>query len=785
MKICELHSISDGQPVIYLLDAANSIEETLLKEWLQRERSADESNAQPFTVPILHSDNSDRLSHALSAPEDTLIAPLRVVWQSPGTVKEAPRMRDLLLGDRRRPGKMRARRIHRLHPERVAYVVGQPATIKELRERHNETAADTEQEESGGFASFVERQASLVLDIAERSLQGSRYKVPRFVAENLQAGSKLNSAIDDLSDELGKPRDEIMREAQGYMREMIARPSTFWIDVMGVLNRFVCTQGYEADIVCDVKSIERVRQLVRENPSMILWTHKSHVDGFAMNTVCFENDFPAPHILGGVNMAFAGFGFLGRRSAAIFIRRSFQDNPLYKLVLRHYIGYLMEKRFPLSWAFEGTRSRVGKLMPPRYGLLKYALDAARETKARNVHILPVAISYDFITDVADHAAEQTGTKKTPESLRWFLGYLKRLRQPLGKVYLNFGEPVVLEKAPPEGDRMALSRIAFQVAVNANAATPITLPSLGCMILLGATPQALTSEELRVEVSALIEWANRRNIRLTSDFDLKNVNHLRAIVSIMIDSGLVTRYAEGPQSVYGIAPDQQLHASYYRNTVIHYFVNKAITELALAKASDAQDEAAADVFWGEAERVRDLFKFEFFYAPLLQFKEELEGELSEIQPQWESVLAEGDTAIGQMLAAMQPFVAHATLSHFVEAYSVVADLLADLPAAKALDEKDCVARASKYARQLHLQRRISSEASISELLFRNAYKLMENQGLIEAGDDSLAVRRNSLALELRDLLARLHRIGALAVTARGRKLQVADSQPTPTVRVSNQ
>ena len=150
-----------------------------------------------------------------------------------------------------------------------------------------------------------------------------------------------------------------------------------------------------------------------------------------------------------------------------------------------------------------------------------------------------------------------------------------------------------------------------------------------------------------------------------------------------------------------------------------------------------------------------------------------------------MLAEGDTAIGQMLAAMQPFVAHATLSHFVEAYSVVADLLADLPAAKALDEKDCVARASKYARQLHLQRRISSEASISELLFRNAYKLMENQGLIEAGDDSLAVRRNSMALELRDLLARLHRIGALAVTARGRKLQVADSQPTPTVRVSNQ
>lgn len=785
MHIGELNSIANGEPIIYLLDAANGFEESLLREWLQKERSPDEINAQPYTVPILRSEISARLSQALSAADDTLIAPVRIVWQPPGKVKETPRLRDLILGDGRRPWKIRAKRIQRTHPERIAYVVGQPATIGQMRQSFANTTAAAEQDAPDSFANFVERKASLVLDVAERRLQGSRYKVPRFVAENLQASSALNAAIDELSDEVGKPRQELLREAQGYMREMIAKPSTFWIDVMGVLNRFVCTQGYEADIVCDKDSIGRIRELVRENPAMILWTHKSHVDGFAMNAICFENDFPAPHILGGVNMAFAGFGFLGRRSAAIFIRRTFQDNPLYKLVLRHYIGYLMEKRFPLSWAFEGTRSRVGKLMPPRYGLLKYALDAARETDARNVHILPVTISYDFISDVSDYVAEQTGTRKTPESLRWFLGYMKRLRQPLGRVYMNFGEPVVLEKAPPEGDRMALSKIAFQIAVNANAATPITLPSLGCMILLGSAPQALTNEEIRTEVTALIEWARRRNIRVTSDFDSANVDHLRAIISIMIDSGLITRYAEGPQSVYGIAADRQLQASYYRNTVIHYFVNKAITELALAKASESQGGAAAEVFWAEAERIRDLMKFEFFYSPLPQFKEEIRYELSDIQPQWQAVLAEGGTAIGQMLAAMQPFVAHATFVHFIEAYSVVADLLADQPVAKAFDEKDCVTRATKYARQLYLQRRITSEASITELLFRNAFKLMENQGLTEAGGKSLSDRRISMALELRELLSRLRRISALALTARGRKLQASGSQAIYAARASNQ
>jgi len=777
--------MANGQPVIYLLDAANNFEEALLKERLQKERSPDESNTQPFTVPILRSGNSDRLGHALSASEDTLVAPLRMVWQPPGITHEAPRLRDLLMGDSRSPGKIRAKRILRNQPERVAYVAGHPAMISQLRELFNETTACSAQDDPRGFASFVERQASLVLDIAERDLQGSRYKVPKFVAEILQASGNFHAAIDDLAADTGTPRQELMREAQSYMREMIARPSTFWINVMGALNRFICTQGYETEIACDKGSIERARKLVRENPSVILWTHKSYVDGFAINAMCFDNDFPAPHILGGVNMAFAGLGFLGRRTAAIFIRRTFKDNPLYKLVLRHYIGYLMEKRFPLSWAFEGTRSRVGKLMPPRYGLLKYVLDAARETGARNIHILPVSISYDLITDVADYAAEQTGTIKKPETLGWFLSYINRLRQPMGRVYMNFGEPVVLEKAPPEDDPVALSKIAFQVAVNANAATPITLPSLGSMVLLGATPQALTTVELKTEVNTLIEWANRRNIQMTSDFGLENVEHLRAIMSIMIESGLITRYAEGPQSVYGIATGQQLQASYYRNTVIHYFVNKAITELALAKASDGQSELASDVFWAEAERVRDLLKFEFFYSPLPQFREELQFELSEVHANWETVLGEGGAAISQMLAAMQPFVAHATLLHFVEAYSVVADLLADCPSDEAFDEKTGITRAIKYARQLYLQRRISSEASISELLFQNAYKLMENQNLTAVGDESLVDRRNSIALELRDLLARLHRIRAMAVTARTHMLQPAESHSEPIARASNQ
>ena len=214
-----------------------------------------------------------------------------------------------------------------------------------------------------------------------------------------------------------------------------------------------------------------------------------------MQSVLFENDFPTPHTMGGINMAFAGVGYLARRSGAIFIRRSFQDNPLYKLVLRNYLSYLLEKRFPLTWSFEGTRSRVGKLMPPKYGMLKYVMDAIVDSNLDNLHVIPVAINYDMINDVKDYAHEQSGGVKRPESLSWFISYLRRLRQPLGRIYVDFGEPVIIAKDDINDDPLQLTKTALKVGFEANRVTPITLTSLMCLSLLGTSPRAQTLDEI--------------------------------------------------------------------------------------------------------------------------------------------------------------------------------------------------------------------------------------------------------------------------------------------------
>ncbi len=763
----------DEQQVLFVLDARNEFEQDVLKQWIHHHR---QSGSDEFHAPQVTLDLGDDRKGIDSAPlvmslalsPNTLIAPLRVAWlPSTEAINSGPRLRDLVFGDPRHPSARRGRNILNNAPQRMHLISGAPDTVDNLRSRfeqhHNVESGEAQQQD---FADFVARQASVVLDLAERRLQGGRYKVPRHVAAAILANPDYQAEMDRIAKESGKTREELVKEASGYMDEMVSVPSTFWLDFYAKFNKFCLGLGYEEDIVCDQASIEKMRAIVRDHPAMLLWTHKTYLDGMVVPKVLYDNDFPMPHMFGGANMNFPGLGHLLHRAGAIFIKRSFQDNELYKATLRHYIGYLMEKRFPMNWAFEGTRSRMGKLMPPRYGLLKYVLEACHATDARNIHIIPISISYDLIRDVEEYATEQTGRGKGAESLRWFIGYIRSLARPMGKVYMDIGEPVVLERAPDPDDRLALSKIAFEVAVEANHVTPITFPSLVTMSLLGSAPKALTEAEVIEDLRALLAWAEARNLRISDDFDRAYADQMEGLLGIMIAERIVTRYDEGPEIVYGIDLNQHPVASYYRNTVIHFFVNKAIIELALLKASEKEGEGALEVFWNEVDELRDLFKFEFFYAPTEEFHRQIREELDRYDTDWENLLSQGAAGFGLMLNAMTPLVSHVTLLTYAEAYSVVASLLARLDNTQSLEEDSCVEQALKFGRQAYLQRRISSESSIGKQLFKNAYKMMQSRKLTDCSDPDVAENRIDLARQIRDLLRRIDLIRAIGVASRG-------------------
>jgi glycerol-3-phosphate O-acyltransferase len=753
--------------VLFILDAHNGLSQDLLQQWID-----DHANGRSYQQ--VHLDLSDdrkeidtsELVRTLTLPPETLFAPLRIAWlPSEEALNSGPRLRDFIFGDPRRPSDSRGKKALQDGPDRVHLITGEPDSLANLRARYTRKYNRDTAIETKSFCKFAARQAAVVLDITERRLQGGRYKVPRYVAESLRTNRSYNEALDQLSEETGKDKALLLKEATEYMKEMISVPSTFWLDVYARFNNFVLGLGYEKDIVVDPQAVEKLRGIVRDNPSMLLWTHKTYLDGMVVPKMMYENDFPMPHMFGGANMNFPGLGPLLHRSGAIFIKRSFQDNQLYKITLRHYIGYLMEKRFPMNWAFEGTRSRMGKLMPPRYGLLKYVLEACHTNDTRNIHIIPISISYDLIRDVEEYATEQTGRGKGAESLRWFIGYVRSLARPMGKVYMDIGEPVVLEKSPDPDDKLALSKIAFEVAVEANRVTPITFPSLVTMSLLGAAPRALTENEVIEDLRGLLKWAEDRKLRISKDFDRAYADHIDGLLGIMIDEGVVTRYDEGPETVYGIALEQHPVASYYRNTITHFFVNKAIIELALLKASENEGPDALQIFWDEVDALRDLFKFEFFYSPTEEFHQEIRDELCRYGSDWESLVGQGTAGFMQILTTMVPLVSHVTLLTYAEAYTVIGDLLSGMGPEDSMDQQDCVNQALKLGRQAYLQRRISSESSIGKQLFKNGYQLIKHRGLTDQSVPDVAEQRIAFALELRDVLRRLDIIQAIGVASR--------------------
>tara|TARA_R110001606_G_scaffold227516_3_gene375573 strand:+ start:2505 stop:4847 length:2343 start_codon:yes stop_codon:yes gene_type:complete len=753
--------LSQG-PKLFVIDARNGVERRYLLNWLQTSMPDSGQDGKLNWVSLPISDERakmrlGRLEEKLKESPDILVVPVRIAWRIPNFEKSrAVKMRHVIFGDPRNPGSFRARSILLRNKRRAQCLIGQPATIGELKQSFAELSRDYDQTDNSEFAAFVVRQAGLVLDIAERGLRGRRYKVPRHVADGLRSDARFRSAMTQLSGEMGQSEVALYEQAAKYMKELIARPSPLFIDMKAKLDRFMLSQGYDDQVVFDRKELTRLRQTMREHPTLLLFTHKTYIDGVTATDLAYQNDLPLIHLFGGINLDFFGLGFMLRRAGTIFIRRSFENNPVYKLVLRHYVSYLLEKRFPMTWAFEGTRSRLGKLMPPRYGLLKYVMDSAHSNDIENVHIIPVVTSFDLIRDVEEYASEQTGRIKKPESLSWFIGYLRSLREPMGKVYVDFGEPVIVKKAPNPNDRLALSKMAFEVAVQANRATPLTLTSLMCLCLLGTAPRAMTEDELRAVINFLVGWARERDIRLSEDLTDQNLDRIQNVVETLVNNGLLVRYDKGSTLVYAIEPDQHPIASYYRNSIIHHFLDKAIIELSILKAREVTDQDATEVFWEETDRLRDLFKFEFFYPEKQQYRENLKAELQRADPDWKAKLEEGGVKLASLTNRFQPLIGHAVFLPFVEAYTIVLDILSRLEPGNSIDKKSCVETALKEGRQAYLLRRITSEASIGKILFENGFKMAAGLGLTgETTPDTIAERK-ALLRKFRALSRRMEK-----------------------------
>jgi glycerol-3-phosphate O-acyltransferase len=575
----------------------------------------------------------------------------------------------------------------------------------------------------------------------------------------------FRSQARNLAERLGRPEEDVLAEAAEDLREMSATHNETVIAQWQRFGRWM-RRGY--DTLLDEEALAGLRELDRRHPLIFLISHRSYLDEWVLLPALLSAGISPPYGLAGANLNFFPLGTVARRTGVVHIRRSTSDAPVYRLALRAYIGQLVAGRANLVWSIEGGRSRTGKLRPPRYGLLRYVVDAAEAADAPEALLVPVSIVYDQLPahEVSLMIAEARGLGKQPENVRWLLGYARGLNHRLGRVYVDLGPPLRLRERLAElrvedpAETHSVERIALEVSHRINQATPVTPTAAVCVALLAAD-RALTMAEVLATVAPLADYLRRRGWPVAGAADLTDRSTVRRALQELVASGVLTCYSGGPETVWGIGADQHLVAAVYRNSAIHVLVVRAIAELALMAVARRQDGSGRSA-WDEALQLRDLLKFDFFFARRRDFALELQAELALIDPGAGQVGAEVSPDDAQRwLECLRPHVAHLVLRPFLDAYAVVAEQLAATDATEEVDEQQFLAGCLRVGRQWALQRRLASEESVSAEMFRTALQLAGHRGLIASGDPALGKRRRAFADELREVRRHVAEIAGLA------------------------
>ena len=584
----------------------------------------------------------------------------------------------------------------------------------------------------------------------------------RQVARRVLETPRFQQQLDQLADHIGQPRASVEAEAFQGLCEIVTVQSPAFAAAFDFGLGPLHTRAWTVD--ADPAQLERLKALNQQHALVYLPTHRSYADAFILSRLLRDNGMKRNHILGGNNLGFWPLGTIIRRSGGILIRRSFQDDEVYKLVVREYLAWLAANKLNLEWYMEGGRSRTGKLRPPKYGLLSYLVSAIQTGGVEDMMLVPVSTTYDQMHEIDVMAAEEAGASKAKENLLWLAGYARRQQKWIGNAYVRFGEPLSLKEALDRADtegggKWTVAKIAFEVFQRINRATPVTAHALVTFALLGTHDRALTLDEIHGIVEPLLTYADRRGLPSSHLDELRSEEGLGQTLDSLVESGVVSCYPGGLHAVYRISPGQHSVAAFYRNSAIHWFVNRAIMEVALLDAARDDKSGPLERAWASAFELRDLLKFEFFFSDKDTFREEMKQESRLIDPKFRQRVARARTRT-EVLDTVPVLLAHRVLPAFLEAYYIVADRLAAQPTDLSIDKPKFIDECARVGRQYVMQQRLQHPEAVSMEVFGNALALARTRGLLGTGGIELAERRRQFAAELENAVARVTAIEKL-------------------------
>ncbi|MFP2769098.1 glycerol-3-phosphate 1-O-acyltransferase PlsB [Oceanisphaera sp. KMM 10153] len=402
---------------------------------------------------------------------------------------------------------------------------------------------------------------------------GPRLPNRELLLKQLLQTPALQQAIIDHSHEQQQSEESSRRKAQDYMNEIA---SNFSYPLIRFGDRLLGWLWHKLYRGLSVTGAERVRQLAQEGHELVyLPCHRSHMDYLLLSYVIYHQGMVPPHIAAGINLNFFPAGPLFRRGGAFFIRRTFKDNKLYATVFREYLKLLFRRGYAVEYFAEGGRSRSGRLLPAKPGMLSMTLGAAMENGDRPITLIPVYLGYEHVVEVSTYHKELQGSGKQQESVWQVLGILHKLRN-FGRGFVNFGEPLPLAewlaRQATGHARDLVSPLAREVMTRINAAAAVNGLTLSATALLASDRQALTRRQLQRQVQLYLDYL--RSCRYSDDVVIPEQDG-EQLLEQALELDKFKRESNRLGEIIHLDRRQSVLLSYYRNNILHLFALPAL------------------------------------------------------------------------------------------------------------------------------------------------------------------------------------------------------------------
>ena len=572
----------------------------------------------------------------------------------------------------------------------------------------------------------------------------------------------LNRFMDEYAQKSKKDRISIAKEAHRYLYEIAADYQETFIEIWLKALTWLWNTVYDG-LSIDSEGLAKIRNLSKKMPFVIISCHRSHIDYLLLSYVFYKNNIQLPFIAAGNNLSFFPLGYVFRRSGAFFLRRSFKGNDLYGEVFSKYMATLLHEGLPLEFFIEGGRSRTGKMVMPKYGLLSMIIQAYQDKYCENLAAVPVYIGYDRVIEERSYLNELAGAPKVQENTAEIIKTTKILRKKYGRVYINIGEPIIMkdyltaQDKPMEDmsldERQSLYRkIGYEVVLEINKVSVVTPFSLVASGLLSHDRRGVSYDELSGILNEFYEYLSTRKVKFAATFahrekaiaDALNIFNSTDIIS-KIEA--VEEEEEMQEVVYSLADAKRLNLEYYKNNILHFFMS--ICFVATSMVKNPEDVMSLAKIMGDYKFLKWLLWNEFIFDETRDDVEEVDEVLAYLHARSMIVTSERDGEVWVEIksrggAKLKPFAG--LIHNYLESCWIIIRSLVYLKK-KPLTQKEWLAKIRPLGDRMFRKGEVLRAEALSQANYQNAIKFLEDAELIhsQSGEEKGGKREITYAL----------------------------------------